>query len=139
MGDKEWSPTNVFDVFGDDLSRQILVLASERPLSADTLVEDLDASLPTVYRRINALQEYDLVVERQQVADDGHHYKTFETALESVTLEIEDGNCSIDVRMRRSLVDQFDALWMDLERSSPGEDLGATESNAGRSDDISHG
>lgn len=141
MAEKEWSPSNVFDVFGDDLSRRILVLASERPLPADELVEMLDVSRPTVYRRVNALIEQDLVVERQQVDADGHHYKTFETTLERISFEIDDGGCNIDIRMRRSLVDQFDALWLDLEEASPEEDLTAADGaeRDGTSGDIHHG
>jgi len=119
MGRKEWAPTNVFDVFGDELARQILVLTSERPLSADALSEHLDVSPPTIYRRVNTLIEYDLVTSRQQIDDDGHHYRTFETTLKRVAFEIEDGGYNIDVQMRRSLVDQFESFWSDLEDSSP--------------------
>lgn len=119
MGGKQWAPTNIFDVFGDELARQILILTSERPLSADALSEHLDASPPTIYRRVNTLIEYDLVTSRQRVDDDGHHYRTFETTLKRVAFEIEDGGYNIDVQMRRSLVDQFEAFWSDLEDSSP--------------------
>lgn len=44
MGDKEWTPTDVSDLFGDELARRILVLTSERPLSADDLADHLDAA-----------------------------------------------------------------------------------------------
>ncbi|MFB6159681.1 MAG: ArsR/SmtB family transcription factor [Haloferacaceae archaeon] len=127
MGDKEWSPSNVFELFGDELARQILVLTSERPLAADELAEHLEVSPPTVYRRTNALVEQDLVRERQQVDADGHHYRTFETTLKRVAFEIEDGGYNVDVEMRRSLADQFQALWTDLERASPDGDRDATD------------
>lgn len=114
MGGKEWNPANVFEIFGDELTRQILVLASEEPLSAGELSEHLDASLPTVYRRVNALLEHDLIAEHQQIDRDGNHYKTFETTLKRVSFEIEAGGYNVDVEMRRSLVDQFGELWSDL-------------------------
>lgn len=137
MGRKEWDPTTVFDLFGDDLARRILVVASERPLSAGELASNLDASLPTVYRRVNALLEYDLVREQQQIDADGNHYKTFETTLNRIAFEIEDGGYNIDIQLRQSLVDQFGDFWSDLGQSSTGESIDqghGTEHNRPRRD-----
>lgn len=127
MSGKEWDPGGIFDLFGDGLSRRILVLASEQPLSADELATTLEASHPTVYRRLNALLEHDLVVEHQQIDADGNHYKTFETTLKRVAFEVEDGGYNVDVRMRQSLVDQFGDLWSDLGGSEVGESFGSGE------------
>jgi len=55
MTDREWNTSDVFDVFGDELARRILVLASERPVSADELADLLYVSEPTVYGGLNAL------------------------------------------------------------------------------------
>lgn len=123
MGEKEWDPAGVFDLFGDDLARQILVLASEQPLSADELARTLDTSHPTVYRRVNALLEYDLLDEQQQIDAEGNHYKTFETTLTRIAFEIEDGGYTIDVQMRQNLVEQFDDFWSDLGGSRIGEPI----------------
>lgn len=127
MGDKQWTPGDVFDVFGDDLARQILVLTSEQPLSADELADYLDTSPPTVYRRLNELIEYDLVTESRQIDDDGNHYKTFATTLKRISFEISDGGYDIDIRMRRNLAGQFESFWSDLERTAPEGELGAPE------------
>lgn len=118
MGEKEWAPSDVFDLFGDSLARRILVLASDRPLSADDLAHQLDVSRPTVYRRINALMDYDLVRERQQIDAKGNHYQLFETTLQRITFEIDNGGYNIDLTMRQSLADQFESFWTDLEASS---------------------
>lgn len=141
MGEKQWEPTNVFDVFGDRLARRVLVLTSERPLSVDALSEHLDASPPTIYRRVNTLIEYDLVTSQQQVDENGHHYRTFETTLKRIAFEIEDGGYNIDVQMRRSLVDQFEAFWSDLEDSSPDGSLetGPPSTADRTSEDTHHG
>ncbi|MFB6353165.1 MAG: HTH domain-containing protein [Halobacteriales archaeon] len=119
MGEKEWDPSDVFDVFGDSLARRILVLASERPLSADDLAEQLDVSRPTIYRRVNALRNYDLLRERQQIDADGNHYQRFETTLKRVTLEIGDGGYDVSLTMRQRLAEQFESFWNDLEESKP--------------------
>lgn len=147
MGNKEWTPSDVFDVFGDELARRILVLTSEQPLSADELADCLDASAPTVYRRLNGLVEYGLVAESRRIDEDGNHYKTFATTLKRVSFEITEGGYTIDLEMRRSLADQFDTFWSDFERSSPrtgagpGPDRDAPDRSPpdDRPDDLSHG
>lgn len=120
MAEKEWSPSDVFDVFGDSLARRILVLASDRPLSADELADQFDASRPTIYRRLNALIDYDLLRKQQEINTDGNHYQVYETTLKRVTFEIEGGGYTIDMTVRQSLADQFESFWSGLEESRTG-------------------
>lgn len=117
MGEKEWTPDTIFDVFGDDLARDILVLASQQPVSAEELAAHCEVSLPTVYRRAQTLCDYDLLQTHQEIDADGNHYKTFETTLEQITFAIEGGGYTIDIELRDSLVDRFEAFWEDLEQS----------------------
>lgn len=117
MADKEWTPSDVFDVFGDELARRILVLASERPMSADELSDLLNVSEPTIYRRLNALLNYDLLSQEQQLDPEGNHYQTVETTLQKVVMEIEDGGYNVNLQMRQSLADQFDSFWSGIEES----------------------
>ncbi|MDX1748356.1 MAG: helix-turn-helix domain-containing protein [Halobacteriales archaeon] len=58
---KEWDPETIFDVLGSEHARSILTVSSQEPMDAEALAEACDTSLPTVYRRVNALQEYDLL------------------------------------------------------------------------------
>lgn len=115
---KEWDPESLFDVFGDELVRHILLLASEQPLSAEVLADHCEASLPTVYRRLDALEDLDLLQERMQVDDDGHHYRQFETTLKRLSFEISDGGFDVDIRIRRDLSNRFESFWDDLDRSA---------------------
>lgn len=117
-----WDPDNVMDVFGNEYARQILALGSVEPMSAEEMAEVLDASQPTVYRRLNVLLAYDLLKERTRVDDDGHHYKTFETSLRSVTFEVEDGGINVDMELRRDLFDRFSEFWNDLESATGPRD-----------------
>lgn len=119
MAEKEWNPSDVFDVFGDDLARQILVLASDRPVSADELADLLNVSEPTVYRRLNALLDYDLLTKQQQIDPEGNHYQTVETTLRKVVMEIEDGGYNVNLQMRQSIADQFTSFWSDLDQGRP--------------------
>lgn len=121
MSEKEWSPSDVFDVFGDSLSRQILIMASEQPMAADDLAERLQVSEPTIYRRLNALIDYDLLRVDREVNTGGNDYKTVETTLRRVAFEIENGGYTIDLQMRQSIASQFESFWTDLDGSSPDQ------------------
>lgn len=120
----EHAPESVLDVFGDELSRQILALASERPVSVAALAERLDASKPTIYRRMDTLASRDLVEERiDPDREAGNHEKQFETTLQRATIEFEDGHVTVDCTPRHDLVDQFGAFWKGLEGSAPAVDV----------------
>ncbi|WP_082677728.1 winged helix-turn-helix domain-containing protein [Haloferax sp. Q22] len=140
MVNKEWDPQSIFDLFGDRLARHILVLTSERAFSADELSNILEVSPPTVYRRVNELVEYDLITERQEIDEDGHHFKTFETTLKRVVFEIDDGGYNIDIQMRQSLVDQFESFWSEFEQSQPSSALDLErKATDGSVDETNHG
>lgn len=118
VGSKEWEPETIFDVLASDSARQILALASIRPMSAEELSDHCEGSLPTVYRRVNALLEYDLLEEDLEVETDGTQYKVFETNLDRICFEIEEGSVEVDIQLRRDVVDQFTDFWQDFEPSS---------------------
>lgn len=112
---KEWEPETIFDVLGSERARRILSIASVRPVSANELASAIDTSLPTVYRRVNALVDYDLLKEETTIDDEGNHYKTYETNLQRVCFEVDDGGFTVDIQLRRDMVDRFEAFWSDLE------------------------
>jgi DNA-binding transcriptional ArsR family regulator len=110
-----WDADSVFEVLGSELARKILVLTSVEPLSADELTERCDASQPTVYRRLDALEEYDMVREEIQYDEDGNHYAAYECRLEEVCFAVTDGAFSVDIELQRTVVD-------DVDESTPGAD-----------------
>lgn len=118
---KEWNPANVFEVLASETAREVLVLASVEPMAARDLAEHCEASLPTIYRRVNVLVEYDLLEKETEFDPDGNHYNTYETTLDQLCIVIEDGDLSVDVQTERDLVDRFGGLWTDLERGAGGE------------------
>ncbi|WP_435345495.1 ArsR/SmtB family transcription factor [Haloarchaeobius sp. HRN-SO-5] len=101
----EWDADTLFDVFERADARRILALTSVEAMSAKELAERCDASEATIYRRIDVLQDHDLVVERERVDDDGNHFRTYETNLDEVRFRLRDGGFDIDVTYRRDLVD----------------------------------
>jgi predicted transcriptional regulator len=130
---KDWDPNSLFEVFGDELVRQILVVADKRPVSAETIAEHANASLPTVYRRLNTLEELDLLRQQTRIDSDGNQYQEYETTLQRVSFEIEDRGFDVDVRVRRDISDQFEAFWDELDGVSQGDSGTASEDVRGDS------
>ncbi len=101
----EWDAETLFDVFERETARKILALTSVEPMAAQELAERTDESEPTIYRRLDALEEYDLIEERTHIDADGNHYSEYETNLEEVCFQLEDGGFTIDVTYRKELVE----------------------------------
>ncbi len=82
----------VLEAIGDERTRTVLAAIVRKPGPVNDLIEQLDLSEATIYRRIETLREHDLVEERTLVADDGNHYNVYwsDFAGAVVTLE-EDG------------------------------------------------
>lgn len=135
----EWTHASLFEVFGDDLVREILVMASEGPVSAETIADHAEASKPTVYRRLDTLEELELVEADRRVDPDGNHYREFVTTVKRIAVEIEDGGVEIDLRIRRDVSDRFEAFWSELEETSRGVDAARTESGVDQWGDSSRG
>lgn len=115
---KEWEPEHLLEVLASEAARRILVHCADEPRSAEELADHLDTSLPTVYRRLNALEEYDLLRSETRIDPDGNHYQTFTTAVDHVSVAIDEAGIVAEVERERDVVDRFGAFWDDLERLS---------------------
>ncbi|WP_436901607.1 ArsR/SmtB family transcription factor [Halovenus halobia] len=105
---------DILDTIGDQHARRLLAAISREPQSAKDLAEECDLSLPTVYRRIEMLEEYDLVTDETLVADDGNHYKIYESNFESTVITLEDDEYKVRIYREENLPDRFSQLWDDL-------------------------
>lgn len=118
---KEWEPESLVEVFESETARRILALASAEPRSANELADRCGVSSPTVYRRVNALLEYDLLAEETRIDTDGNHYRTFETTVDRVCFEFGDGDVIPKVERDEGgedIVDRFERFWSGLEEDS---------------------
>jgi DNA-binding transcriptional ArsR family regulator len=112
---EERSIEEVLDTIGDENAREILAAISIEPRSAKELAEECDLSLPTVYRRIEILEEHDLVKDRTLVADDGNHYKIYESNFDSTVISLEEeGEYRVRIYREENLPDRFSQLWDEL-------------------------
>lgn len=109
-------PTEVFALLDDEYARAILTATSVQPMSAKSLSEECDASLPTVYRRAERLADCGLIEESTQLADDGHHYSVYEARLDRLTIELEAGELQITVEEKSTedIADRFTDMWKDI-------------------------
>ncbi|MEZ3142633.1 ArsR/SmtB family transcription factor [Halobaculum sp. MBLA0143] len=78
----------VVDLLTDEYARQILQAVTGDAKPACELVELLGVSRPTVYRRLDDLEEAGLVEPAMSFDPDGHHRREFHAAFEEVTVTL---------------------------------------------------
>lgn len=94
----------------DEYARAILRHTSSERLSATALADRCDTSKATAYRRIDRLQDHDLLESYQELDPDGHHYETFAATFAELTVTLEDGRFEVTVDRRTDPADQFTDL-----------------------------
>jgi predicted transcriptional regulator len=82
----------------DEYAREILTVLSVDPKQGRELVEVCEASRPTVYRRVNRLEDAGLVAAEMTVDPDGHHCKEFRLVRDRLTVTVEDGAITVTAR-----------------------------------------
>ena len=60
------------------------------------------------------LNQYNLVKDQTLVADDGNHYKIYESNFESTVISLEGDEYRVRVYREENLPDRFSQLWDDL-------------------------
>ena len=112
MGDP--TPEEVFELMADEYAREILAQTSRQPMSAPELVDSCDASERTIYRRLEQLQSFGLVTESMQLDPDGHHRTVYEAVLETVRVDLEDGQYEVRLQIEEDTADRFARMWKDI-------------------------
>lgn len=88
--------TAVLAALSDDYTQSILEVLADRPTAAPVLANEIDASRPTVYRRLNTLEAAGVVESTLTVDPDGHHRKRFHLLLDSVELTFDANGIEIN-------------------------------------------
>jgi Fe2+ or Zn2+ uptake regulation protein len=112
----------VLELLSDEYARSILAATSIEPMSANTLSDRCDASLPTVYRRIEWLQAYDLIEEQTRVELSGNHHKVYSATLSEFAVDLDDGTFEgtlertsrADFADQDDTADRFTSMWEQL-------------------------
>lgn len=80
-------------------------------MAASTLKEGLEASGPTIYRRLEQLRETDFVVEQTRPdPEGGHHRQVYEPNLDRITVELVEGELSMQITRSERMDDRFTRL-----------------------------
>ncbi len=87
----------IVSLLDDQYARDILEAARDEPLSAEALMEACEASSSTIYRRIEWLQDSELLDDEQRLDPKGHHYKVYTTRMQGLTVELRDDGFSCEV------------------------------------------
>lgn len=98
-------------ILDDEYARAILRETSAEAMSANELSDRCDASLPTVYRRLDRLESHDLVAERTELDPDGNHYSVYEARLDRVEIQLDDGEFVFEIDYREDIADKFTRMW----------------------------
>jgi predicted ArsR family transcriptional regulator len=109
---EDFDPTDVIELLDDDYARDILIAASVEPRSAEALSDACDASLPTVYRRVDELEAAGLIDVQTRPDQEGHHYRVYATRMERFAVEIDGGTLDAELVLREEHVaDRFTRLY----------------------------
>jgi predicted transcriptional regulator len=82
------SADEVAALLTDEYAREILQAVTSEASPACELVETLGVSRPTVYRRLDDLEEAGLVEPAMSFDPDGHHRREFRATFEEVTVTL---------------------------------------------------
>lgn len=109
--------TDLLGLLGDKYVQAILAATSVEPMSAKELSEELNADVSTIYRRVDDMLEYDLVVERTQIVEDGSHHSVYHANVNHVDIDIDDGEFTVNIEVRESPADRFTRIWDDIRET----------------------
>lgn len=94
----------------DETARQILLETRTQPMSAETLSDRCDVSPSTIYRRIEELEDQDLVEAQTRPDEDGHHYEVYAATLDRIVIDATDEGFAVEVSRDESMAGRFARL-----------------------------
>ena len=101
-------------VVDDDCMRCLLVHAYDQYMTVNELAEHCDVSASTVYRRLELLQDLDLVQEQTQPDQDGHHSTAYQTTLDTLTITVTDDGFEAQVQRENTMAKRLTDIVEDL-------------------------
>lgn len=96
------SADQLVELLGDEYTRQVLETIADEPMGGREIAEATSISRPTVYRRLNRLQELGLVETSMMLCTDGNHHKQFRAVLETANLQLDGSGLTASVQTEGS-------------------------------------
>jgi DNA-binding transcriptional regulator GbsR (MarR family) len=110
-------PGEVFALLDDEYARSLLLATSHEPMTASELSNQCEMSKSTVYRRLNKLEQCNLVAAVHVPDPDGNHKKRYEAQLDELVVSLTEGEFELNVQTTtrtREFADAFTNLWEGL-------------------------
>lgn len=95
--DRETPPGEILPVLDAEYAQRILEAIRTEAKPARRIAAECDVSRPTVYRRLNALEEAGLVETGMSYDADGHHRTVFEATLEALSVDLTEDGLAVTV------------------------------------------
>jgi DNA-binding Lrp family transcriptional regulator len=111
------SSESVLLVLGNEYNAAILG-ATDEARSAQALSDELDIPIATCYRRIEELEEANLLeLEGRVLSDDRRRVSVYRRAVDRAVVDFESGDYEVTVDDRGDVTNTLDEVWRSL--SSP--------------------
>ncbi|GAA0523780.1 Helix-turn-helix domain-containing protein [Halorubrum aquaticum] len=105
----------VYSLLDDEYARQILIETYEETRSASALCDVCDASEATVYRRLERLQQQDLVESVQEIDPDEGPHEVYAARLDHVSIDLTAAGFEIDIEyVDETAADRLTRLYEEL-------------------------
>lgn len=97
----------IASLLADECTQTILIETATESMSAEELSEVCEVSPQTVYRRLEALADQDLIKEDLQPDAEGHHYKVYTATLDRVVVDLTPDGFELTLSRRDRMADRF--------------------------------
>ncbi|MDS0261587.1 helix-turn-helix domain-containing protein [Haloarcula sp. S1CR25-12] len=103
----------LLQTLGNKYSAEILD-ATDEPISAQDLSDELEIPIATCYRRIDELTEHDLLELHDNIlSDDRRRIKVYRRNVDEVRVDFDEG-LSVQVEERSEVTNKLDEAWRTL-------------------------
>jgi predicted transcriptional regulator len=107
---------DLIEVLGNKYNTEILAAADD-PKSAQELSDELDVPIATCYRRIEELQDVDLLeLHDRPLSEDRRRINVYRRRVERVSVEFA-GGVDIDLEERSAVTNRLDEVWRNLSNA----------------------
>lgn len=107
MAQEDEDVREIASLLADECAQKILIEIVTESMSAEELSNVCDVSPQTVYRRLEALAEQDLITEDIQPDSEGHHYKVYTATLDRVVVDLTPDGFELTLSRRDRIADRF--------------------------------
>lgn len=107
----------MLSLLGDEYAQEILTATHGSAMSAKELSAELDLARSTIYDRTEEMLEYELLVERTRIMEDGSHHSVYEANVEHLGVRLENGKFEVTVETRETPAERFTNIWSDIRRA----------------------